>query len=270
MPMLLRARLARDVLDGTRMTLQSLNRWKAFGLHLAISAVIAAAMVVLVVALWYPPPYFVAMGGAMLLRLVIGVDVVVGPLITLFIFDPAKPSLKYDLSAIAVLQLAALAYGGYVMFEARPVYTVFVEDRLHTVPANSIDADSLARGSSEWRPLPLLGPRIVAARKPKDPQEVVKITIGALAGGPDIQHLPHLYVPYSTVQADVARVVRPMVMLAQRGKESADQVNEFIKAHDAGGRSLGFLPVQARNQDFTAIVDRKTGEIIGFLPITPQ
>ena len=108
------------------MTLQSLTRWKAFGLHLAISAFIAATVIALVVMLWYPRPYFVAMGGETLLRLLIGVDVVVGPLITLIIFDTKKPRLKYDLATIAVLQVAALAYGSYVMFQARPVYTVFV------------------------------------------------------------------------------------------------------------------------------------------------
>jgi hypothetical protein len=51
--------------------LRSLSRWKAFGLHLAISAVIAAAVIALVVALWYPSAYFAAMGGATLLRLLI-------------------------------------------------------------------------------------------------------------------------------------------------------------------------------------------------------
>ena len=51
------------------MTLQSLTRWKAFGLHLALSALIAATVLLLVVWFWYPRPYFEAMGGAMLLRL---------------------------------------------------------------------------------------------------------------------------------------------------------------------------------------------------------
>src|SRR4029078_5316482 len=96
--------------------LRSLSRWKAFGLHLAISAVIAAAVIALVVALWYPSAYFAAMGGATLLRLLIVFGVVLGPLITLIIFDTKKPRLKYDLATIAVLQVAALAYGSYIMF----------------------------------------------------------------------------------------------------------------------------------------------------------
>lgn len=251
------------------MTLQSLTRWKAFGLHLAISAFIAAAVVALVVALWYPSPYFVAMGGETLLRLLIGVDVVLGPLITLIIFDTKKPRLKYDLATIAVLQLAALGYGSYVMFEARPVYNVFFAGQFQTVPANSIDSASLARATSEYRPLSLTGPRVVGARFPTDPLEIANIAMAAAGGGPDLPDLPHLYVPYAQLAASAAKASRPLVTLAQRNKESAEQVNDFVAANGRGERSLGFVPVKARNQDFVAVVDRKTGEIVGYLPIRP-
>lgn len=249
------------------MTLQSLDRWKAFGIHLSISALIAATVVVLVAWLWYPQPYFAAMGGQTLLRLVIGVDVVVGPIITLLIFDPKKPRLKYDLAAIAVVQLAALAYGGYVMFEARPVYSVFLDGRFYTVPAHSVDADSRARAAPEFRTLPLTGPRVVALVA-ANPQEAAMLSVAAAMGGPDLTDLPHLYVPYGQAAAKAASVARPLVSLAQRGKAEADAVNEFVNGH-GGGRDMGYVPVRARNRDFSAVVDRKTGEIIGYLPIKP-
>ncbi|MEO6565845.1 MAG: pilus assembly protein, partial [Casimicrobiaceae bacterium] len=82
------------------MNLNSFTRWQASGLHLVLSVLIAATLVVLVLALWYPAPYFAAMGGATLLRLLIGVDVILGPLITLIIFDTRKPRLKWDLAAV--------------------------------------------------------------------------------------------------------------------------------------------------------------------------
>ena len=112
------------------MNLMSLNRWKASTIHLACSALIATTIIVLMLALWYPGAYFTAMGGQMLVLIVVGVDVVLGPLITLIIFDTRKKSLKFDLGVIVAVQVAALVYGCYVMFEARPVYNVFVVDRL--------------------------------------------------------------------------------------------------------------------------------------------
>jgi hypothetical protein len=263
--------VAAELTERTRptFTLRSLSRWKAFGLHLAISALIAAIVIALVVVLWYPRPYFAAMGGEVLLRLLIGVDVVLGPVITLIIFDTRKPRLKYDLATIAVLQLGALAYGSYVMFESRPVYNVFVRGFFETVPASGIIEESLGRAAPEFRSLPLNGPRVAGARKPAEPDEAFRITMGAMQGGPDIVNLPHLYVPYAEVAAEAARAAKPLVTLSQKGKEAADQVNAFVSVDGRASRSLGFVPVKARNKDFAAVVDRKTGEIVGYLPVNP-
>ena len=62
---------------------------------------------------WYPYPYRELSGGRELFALVVAVDVVLGPLITLVIFNPAKTRrhLVMDFTVIGLLQVAALAYG---------------------------------------------------------------------------------------------------------------------------------------------------------------
>ncbi len=204
-----------------------------------------------------------------LLRLLIGVDVVLGPLITLIIFDTRKPKLKYDLAVVAVLQLAALGYGSYVMFEARPVYTVFIGGYFQTVSADSIDAASAERAAPAFKSMPLAGPRVIGARKPTDPDEAFRITSSAFAGGPDIVNLPHLFVPYADLAAEAARAAKPLTTLSRQGQDFADKVSEFVAASPQRDRSLGFVPVKARNEDFAAILDRKTGEIVGYLAVKP-
>ena len=251
------------------MTLHSFNRWKAAGLHLLLSALIAATLFVLVLAVWYPAPYFEAMGGATLLRLLIGVDVVLGPLITLIIFDLRKPRLKWDLATIAVLQIGALAFGAYVMFDARPVYTVFTGDRFETVPANSIDDASRARATPEYQALPLGGPRAVGAHQPTNEKERLDIALGAAGGGPDIAYLPHLYHSYAEVATDAGRRAHPLSRLSRLGADESLLVRNFLDTSGRADASVGFLPVRARNKDFAMIVDRKTGEIVGSLPIDP-
>ena len=251
------------------MTLHSVSRWKAFLLHLALSALIATTVIGLVVLLWYPRPYFTAMGGEVLLRLLIGVDVIVGPLITLIIFDTKKPRLKYDLATIAVLQFAALVYGGYVMFQARPVYNVFVENRFNAIAANGIDEQSRERAPAQYRDFSLTGPRVVAVRPPAEQSDQIRIATAAAMGGPEISELPQYFVPYEEAAAKAARVSRPLVNLAQRDKETADRVNQFVSEHAKQGQSLGYVPVKARNSDFAAVVDRNTGAIVGYLGVSP-
>jgi hypothetical protein len=250
------------------MTLQSFNRWTAFGTHLALSALVAATVFGLVMWLWYPAPYFTAMGGETLLRLLIGVDVTLGPLITLIIFNKDKPRLRQDLAIVAALQVAALAYGGYVMFEARPVYSVFVKDRFEVVAANGIDPASLEKAPPAFQSLPLAGPRIVGAHMPRG-DEASTILMSAVAGGADVASFPHLYEPYAQAAGSVAKASRPLVSLSQKDRESADAISGFITANGNGARSLGYVPVKARQRDFVAIVDRGSGEIVGYLPVNP-
>lgn len=251
------------------MTLQSFNRWTAFAAHLALSGLVAATVVALVVWLWYPAPYFTAMGGDMLLRLLIGVDVAIGPFITLIIFDSSKPRLAQDLAIVASLQIAALAYGSYVMFEARPVYNVFVKDRFEIVAANDVDPASLGKAAAAFQALPLDGPRIVSANAPADRREAATIAMSAMMGGPDVAHMPHLYEPYAQAAGSVAKASRPLVSLSQKGQASATAINNFVAANGNGARVLGYVPVKARNRDFAAVVDRKSGEIVGYLAVNP-
>ena len=251
------------------MTLTSLNRFKASALHLALSAAIGTAVVMLMLAVWYPQQYFAAMGGATLILLLIGVDVVIGPLITLIIFDPKKKSLRFDLAVIAVLQLGALLYGCSVMFNARPAYNVFAVDRFEVVAANAIDEESREKAAPEFRSLPLTGPKVVAARQPDDPDRLSDIVISATKGGADLANLPDLYVPYEQFRRDAGKSAKPLAELAKRHSEGAAAIRAFVAASGRAEDSMGYLPMRARNEDMAVIVDTKSGEIIGILPVNP-
>lgn len=252
------------------MPLTSLNRWKASALHLAISAAIAAVVVTLMLVVWYPRPYFAAMGGETLIMLLIGVDVVIGPLITLVVFDPKKKHLRFDLAVIAALQLAALAYGCSVMFDARPVYTVFVVDRFEVVAANRVDDASLATvKTGEFRALPLDGPKVIAARKPDTPERQSEIVLSALSGGPDLANLPELYVPYAQFRQAAARSARPLAELAKRQPDAVGAIRSFVADTGRAEDEMRFLPMKARNRDMAVVVDAKTGDVIGILPVYP-
>ena len=130
----------------------------------SLTVVLAALLLV-----WYPQPYFRLAGGAGLMMILIGVDVVIGPLLTLVVFNPAKKSLRLDLAVIVALQVAALIYGITVIAQARPVFVVFAGERFTVVPANAIDPESLASAKPPFATLPINGPRTVGARLPDDP-----------------------------------------------------------------------------------------------------
>ena len=255
--------------EGVLLTLASLNRWKASAIHLGMSAVIAVAVVVLMLALWYPQHYFAAMGGATLVMLLIGVDVVIGPLITLIIFDPGKKSLRFDLAVVALLQLAALVYGCSVMFAARPVYNVFVVDRFEVVAANAVDEESREKANPQFRTLSLTGPEVAGALQPTDQKRQADIVMSAANGGNDLANLPDLFVPYDDVKAQAARKAKPLAELAKRQPHAAPVIKSFAAGSGRSEDAVGFLPMKARNKDMSVVVDRKTGDIVGIVPVNP-
>jgi len=247
-----------------------MSRWKASGVHLGISAAIAAIVVGVMLKLWYPPPYFDAMGGATLIMLIVGCDVVLGPLITLIIFKSGKKGLKMDLAIIGCIQLAALAYGTYTIFIARPVFTVFAIDRFEVVAANEIKTEELAKATNpEFSTLSLTGPRVVAALLPDDPQERSRIMTEALKGGDDIKNLPRLYVPYDSLAKEAGSHAQPLSRLTARNDAGSARVGEFLRASGLREDSVGYLPLSARNQSMSVILDKDSGQIRGVVDANP-
>lgn len=245
-----------------------MSRWQASGIHLGISAVIAALVIAVLYLVWYPESYFTAMGGEQLVYLLIGVDVVIGPLITLIIFKSGKKGLTFDLAVIGCMQAAALVYGVTIAAEARPVYAVFVVDRFEVVSANAIDSAELAKVQrQEFKSLPWTGPRVVGVAKPTDNQEHNRIVF-AMAEGKDLQHFPQHYVPYSEVAAEVGRRAQPLAALRRLNQERAGEIDAFIRRHGLNEADVGFLALRARRGERSVIV-RRNGEIIGTMNLSP-
>ena len=244
------------------------TRWHASGIHLLISATIAAVALYLVLRVWYPPPLFVAEGGMDLLFILIAVDVVIGPLITLIIFKSGKPGLRFDLTVIALLQAGALMYGVHVMFVARPVYIAFVDNQFETVRANDLDAADVAQAQDPaYRTVPLTGPVFVAVELPKD-MAVLKdlIAESQKKGGKVAQHLPRFYVPYASYKAQVIKNSQTVKALRERSAELADQMEKEIAETGRKVSDLNYLPLQTRRGWGTVYIDAKTGDIVKMLP----
>ena len=115
---------------------------------------------------WYPYPYRELSGGRELFTLVVAVDVVLGPLITLVIFNAAKTRrhLLMDFSVIGLLQVAALAYGLWTVFVARPVHLVFEYNRMAVVHAVDIEPSTLTQAPPGFQQLPVGGPTLLSLR----------------------------------------------------------------------------------------------------------
>ena len=244
------------------------TRWRAAAVHVCLSALVALSVFSCIFFLWYPGALFEEAGGRQLFALIAGVDVCLGPLITLIIFKPGKKGLKLDLATIAVLQLCALAYGASVLYESRPVWIVFVKDRFELVRANDVLAKDLAKAKRPFNRLPLTGPRIAGARLPTDPNEQLLVAMTALQGH-DVQTYPQYLVPYETEKAAAAAKAHPVSELRKLNPQRGGDIDAWVKRLKRGESDIGFFPVRAGRRDLTAFVDRRTGEFLGTSTMRP-
>ncbi len=219
---------------------------------------------------WFPPPFFSAQGGKDLLYLIVSIDIVLGPLITLIIYKQGKKGLKFDLTVIALLQLSALIYGIVAISNARPVYMVYAVDRFEIINAKDINPEDMNQAKlDEFKRLPLTGPKLIAAKLPEDIQEKNALMFSAISGGADLSELPKYYEPYQSQKQNVINHLKPISRL----KASANQVNidisEIISETGMNGNELGYIPVATAKDDLAAIINRHTAEIIEIIPVDP-
>lgn len=117
-------------------------RLMAFLIHIGASAALIASVFAFIYFIWFPHALAAASGGLEGLTLVAAVDVVLGPLLTLVIYDIAKSKahLARDIGIIVILQLSCLFAGVFVVHEARPLAIVHVFDTFHVLGQAEFDA----------------------------------------------------------------------------------------------------------------------------------
>lgn len=246
--------------------LQETSRLRAFVSHLLFSVCIVSCVFAVVFLVWYPAPFFSAVGAWSIIRILVGVDLVVGPLLTLIVFKPGKRLLIVDVVFIAIVQISALIYGSTILYQERPYFCVFALDRFHVLSARDVPADS--RAGHEWIRKPVRGPLMASARLPESVDERQRLIEETVFGGaPDIEQQPSLWVPYAQDIAVVGDKAHPLSALA--GTEHAQLIERTVDRLGIAESNLGFLPMISAKNDACAIVDLSTGELLAVLDFEP-
>src|SRR5215469_13671502 len=120
-------------------------RLTGFALHLLGSA---GALTLVLGALylgWYRWPGWYLTSVLHVVGIVVLVDLVIGPTLTLIVANPRKARRVFarDVAVIVTVQIAALVYGTVTLWSGRPLYYTFSADRLEIVQASDIDGGEI-------------------------------------------------------------------------------------------------------------------------------
>jgi hypothetical protein len=244
------------------------RRLLAAGIHLGLSVLVAGLAAGLVFGVWYPYPYREISGGRELFLIVVAVDVVMGPLLTLTVFNMKKPikELRRDLAVIAVLQLAALGYGMWTVAVARPVHLVFEVDRFRVVHAIDVPEEELKQAPVGLERLPLTGPTLLSMRDFTNEKEGFEATLAALQGA-SLGSRPAFWQPYEKGKPKILEHARPLEQLKNRFPDRAMEIDAALKSSGRATTSVSYLPMVGRQTFWTVLLDGKTAEVIAFVPI---
>jgi hypothetical protein len=245
---------------------------KAALIHLGISLLIALMSLLLVYGIWYPSPLDAALGVSAIFLLMLTIDIVLGPLMTLVVYRPRKSSLKFDLTAIAAVQLVALIYGLYTVGSGRPVYMVYTKDRFDLVLAyevpnivGSASQPALAM-QSPWAQ-PLVGYALKSAKIPdgiNDGPVLDLLMNSALSGGPDVGNVPAFQDSYvkalpkikaKALALTTIKVTDPIIKARVTAMQAKYPANSIV------------TPLKIKYTIYTVVMNPLDASILGIEPI---
>lgn len=240
--------------------------------HLVLCMVIAALSALLVFGLWYPAPYSVLAGGLTLFSILVAVDVVSGPLLTLVVFDrnKARSVLARDIAVIVVFQLTGLVYGLYSVVQARPIFLAYEGNRFRLVSMADVDKTQLSKAPPEFQVPGFRGPRLIGARLADASDADFQGSVILSMQGLHPAFRPERWVPYESLLPELKLALQSIESLKAKHPDASSQIDQALVSHGLTSETAGYLPLDAEKANpvnWVVIVERASGQPKAFLPL---
>lgn len=247
-------------------------RWrvKAAAYHLLLSVAVTLVIAWLVFFVWFPDPLWRTSGGLGLFGLVVVCDLVLGPLFTLIISNPSKRRREWciDLSIVAGIQLAALSYGVWSVWQARPIYIVFERDLYRVVRTVDIPESLMPDIPAQYRKFPLWGPEYLSLRGFTGLQEQMATTTAEIEGLP-MSAQPKFWIPYEPSSIKGGATGKPLARFVEKFPEFRSDVDALLLSNELNADEISFYPFVDKTSYWTVFIRRSDGRAVGFLPVDP-
>lgn len=219
------------------------SRIGAASLHFLFSAIIVSSVLLSAHYFYYGGGLFKLASAEKIYSLIILVDIILGPIVTLLIYDADKPKLKQDLLLVASFQALAMLYGVYTLHSGRPSHIAFAVDRFELVRANEIFKENLPDISTgDISKSKIFGVKWVYAERPSDAEERNQLLFSALDGGPDLAQTAKYYKPLHLGFDTVLLASQPVKRLDKSFKNK--QYSEIADGYSTG--DLFYVPITSK------------------------
>ncbi len=223
-----------------------MSRYTAAFYHFLISFVVFIFLAYLVLFEWHPGFFYTIDGGWEGMRIIIGVDLVLGPLLTLVVFKAGKPGLKFDLAAIGTFQAACLVAGMFVVYSERPLFFVYYDQHFY-----SSSQDTYSRYGQPIPETSIYGsktPVPVIAKVPEDPLEEASLRELLYQDQLPLWVYPRTYTPLEG--EELAGILDEAYAIEHiRERDVNNNLDAWIEKHGGNVDDYAFFPVHSRYRD---------------------
>lgn len=244
------------------MIIQSL-RIRYFLSHLIVSVVIASVSLYVVFCIWYPKPLDIAVGVGNVTLIMLAIDVIIGPLLTLMLVKKNKKYLKLDLITIAILQILALLYGLYSINKGRPVVIAFDVNRFELVQKHMVKDNHQTiikqYAKEQGKNIP-----VVSIRPAKDEKELVERMHQELEQNITVSANATLYEPLTKNMDIISKEMKPISELSKFNNK--DNVTSVLTQYP---QADGFLPIISSGKNLTVLIDSKNKVFVSVVDLRP-
>ena len=196
--------------------------------------------------------------------MMLAIDVIVGPFLGFLVYKQGKKSLKFDLSVVIGIQVAALCYGLFSIEQGRPVWIAYNVDSFELVRKNEIINDHIDQALLQYQNVPWFKPQYVAVQFATDIKMRNDDLFTEVLGGISLAQKPERYVDFVQARSQLQQRVRSLKELNQYN--NAKQVDRILSKYP---QATGFVPLKANAVDMTVLINKDKGEVVKIVDLRP-
>lgn len=239
------------------------DKFKAFAVHLSLSALVGLVCAFIIYKVWFIAPLEIATKITPIFLMMVGIDIIVGPLLTFLVYKKGKKTLKFDLSIIVVIQCIALIYGVFNIYQSRPLWIAFDQDAFYLVRANEVDLESEKKAAIAYQSRIVSKPQFVSIKRPDiETQKGKELRFYDFMGMNLAVKKPELYDSMNNARQALSTQAFALQDLEKYNANTSLILSKYPQA-DA------FLPLKTNVIDMTVLINKEKGEVVKIVDLRP-
>jgi hypothetical protein len=242
-----------------------MSRYKACFYHFLISLSIFVVLAYVILFHWYPDYFFAIDGGWEGMRIIIGVDLILGPMLTLIVFKAGKPGLKFDLAAIGTLQAVCLIAGLAIVYTERPIFFVYYDEHFYSSSSDSYTSIGLiVPDPSDYSDTV---PAKVIALPPEHPLEEADFRIILFQDDIPGWAYPRIY---SKLSEHMDKVIAGGISEEElRDRDDDGKLEIWLEDNGGSFSDYFFIPIHSRYRDAFIGIRKSDSSFVDIIEIPP-